>query len=258
MKAKQQTAKRTQPNRPSAQGANARSSKGKATANPRHSAPSVPLSVYRDLAEELKLTQTQLTQATTQNQALREQNKALRQEVTHVIETATKLRQILQHQDPRSRRTSPAQSSSPNTAAAANDTSSVLTDVSDHGKADGPFCALPQSFAAQSLLVPDVVPELTASTPARSMTDAQTLGSKGDRSTSADLTVSADLLSDRVLQQPLFTEEAVQPSPDGHQEQDEEKSINGVWLTLTLLVVVVTAFTAGFLVVLPFIQTEAE
>jgi hypothetical protein len=54
-------------------------------------APSVPISVYRELATELKTTQTTLDALTQQNQQLLRQNKLLRTEIQRFVQAAEQL-----------------------------------------------------------------------------------------------------------------------------------------------------------------------
>lgn len=60
-----------------------------------HYSPSVPISVYRQLAAELEVTQEQLQSLQKQNQQLVEQNQQLRQEAKKVFQSAQKLQQAL-------------------------------------------------------------------------------------------------------------------------------------------------------------------
>jgi hypothetical protein len=56
--------------------------------------PSVPISVYRELAAELQTAQAKLDSLTAQNQHLVKQNQQLRQEVEKVVQSAQHLQQI--------------------------------------------------------------------------------------------------------------------------------------------------------------------
>lgn len=58
--------------------------------------PSVPLSVYRELAKELQVTQHRVDRLELQNQQLLEQNKQLRQQIEQVIEATQKLQQVVE------------------------------------------------------------------------------------------------------------------------------------------------------------------
>jgi TolA-binding protein len=62
--------------------------------------PSVPISVYRELATELKATQAMVESLTHQNQQLTEQNQMLRQEMLHFADSADRLRQAVGYRQP--------------------------------------------------------------------------------------------------------------------------------------------------------------
>ncbi len=59
-----------------------------------HYSPSVPISVYRELAAELSSTRTQMETYKFQNQQLVEQNQKLRLEIERVVQSTLHLRQI--------------------------------------------------------------------------------------------------------------------------------------------------------------------
>ena len=63
----------------------------KAPINPK--APSVPISLYREVATELKATQAKVETLTVQNQQLSQQNQQLRVEIERVVQSALQLRQ---------------------------------------------------------------------------------------------------------------------------------------------------------------------
>lgn len=56
--------------------------------------PSVPISLYREVASELQTTQTTLQSLKTQNQELTQKNQQLRLEIERVVQSALHLRQI--------------------------------------------------------------------------------------------------------------------------------------------------------------------
>jgi hypothetical protein len=57
--------------------------------------PSVPLSVYRQLANELQAAQGKINQLGANNQQLSQENQVLRQEISKVVESVTKLQNLL-------------------------------------------------------------------------------------------------------------------------------------------------------------------
>lgn len=66
-------------------------------------APSVPISVYRELAAELQATRAMLDSLNSQNQSLVKQNQHLRTEVDKVVQSALQLQKVAGLQQPLSR-----------------------------------------------------------------------------------------------------------------------------------------------------------
>ncbi|NET39889.1 MAG: hypothetical protein F6K19_49375 [Cyanothece sp. SIO1E1] len=71
-----------------------RTAPGPKSAVPNSYAPAVPISVYRELAEELQATKSMLESVNGQNQQLAKQNQQLRQEIEKVVQSALQLRQM--------------------------------------------------------------------------------------------------------------------------------------------------------------------
>ncbi|NES98853.1 MAG: hypothetical protein F6K32_27540 [Desertifilum sp. SIO1I2] len=63
-------------------------------------APSVPLSVYRELAAEMQANQAMLEFLRTQNQKLLQQNQHLRQEIDQFVQSAIRLQQKVEGSEP--------------------------------------------------------------------------------------------------------------------------------------------------------------
>ncbi|MGB7442924.1 MAG: hypothetical protein WA919_17815 [Coleofasciculaceae cyanobacterium] len=68
--------------------------------NSAYSRPSVPISVYRELAAELQTAQAMLESLNNQNKQLVKQNKQLRQEVEKVVQSAQHLQQVITSLEP--------------------------------------------------------------------------------------------------------------------------------------------------------------
>jgi cobalamin biosynthesis Mg chelatase CobN len=62
--------------------------------------PSVPLSVYRDLAAELQASQAMLEKLSVKNQQLTEENQLLRQEITKAVQSVLHLQKLLDSSQP--------------------------------------------------------------------------------------------------------------------------------------------------------------
>jgi hypothetical protein len=60
---------------------------------------SVPISVYKQLAKELKETQTEIAALQTENRQLRARNRALHQQVHQVVQSTEQLKQMVSHYD---------------------------------------------------------------------------------------------------------------------------------------------------------------
>lgn len=76
--------------KPNGQSANV--PKPAASATPQ--APSVPISIYREVASELQTTRTNMQSLKTQNQELTQKNQQLRLEIERVVQSALHLRQL--------------------------------------------------------------------------------------------------------------------------------------------------------------------
>lgn len=64
-------------------------------ANPKAYSPSVPLSVYRELAGELQAAEAMLDALTAQNKQLVQENQLLRQEITKVVQSFSHLQNLV-------------------------------------------------------------------------------------------------------------------------------------------------------------------
>jgi len=65
--------------------------------------PSVPLYVYRELAAELEATQAKLDALTAKNQQLAQENQFLRQEITKVLQSVSHLQKLVDFRNPDSK-----------------------------------------------------------------------------------------------------------------------------------------------------------
>lgn len=165
-----------------------------ASANPQ--APSVPLSVYRELAAELQATRVMVESLNQKNQQLGQENQRLRQEIYHVVQSVMTLQPLVSNGTPAP--VEPAQN--------------------------------PQKRAA------------VAARPTWQETTAATH-------------MAAKLRSPNEPESPqtLFTEES--PLPQTANQTKPAGKLGGLWLTLTILAIIVTAFGAGFLIMRPFLPT---
>ncbi|MBD3882610.1 hypothetical protein IFO70_12635 [Phormidium tenue FACHB-886] len=72
-------------------------------------------------------------------------------------------------------------------------------------------------------------------------------------STAEAAAIAAKLRDSTLISDELFTEEGLPPN---RPETKPAKDFSGLWLTLTILFIIVTAFGAGFLVMKPFLSSR--
>ncbi|MGI8504053.1 MAG: hypothetical protein ACR2LR_23400 [Hassallia sp.] len=181
-------------------------------ANPKAYSPSVPLSVYRDLAEELKAADAMLDALTAQNKQLVQENQLLRQEITKVVQSFSHLQNLVD--------TSPATSHNkiphPN---------GDLKTQTRH-----PVNQLRQKQRVSRLYSP-AVPE--------NMPD--NLG-------------SSDFFPP--VPEPVFIEEEeVRYYPHS---QPEPKEVSAWSLVIAILLIILTAFGVGYVIVRPFFEHQTR
>ncbi|MCL6433052.1 MAG: hypothetical protein K6T90_02375 [Leptolyngbyaceae cyanobacterium HOT.MB2.61] len=158
-------------------------------------APSVPISLYREVTTELQTAKTRLESLRLQNQELLEQNQRLRVEIERVVQSALHLRQ--------------------------------LADTHETGR-------LPASDSS----LPDVEIHFESPPP-------QPVAPGTTRNEGVELSPPKN---------PLFTERPSQPRR--RSDSPRSSDIGGWWLVLAILVIVVTAFGTGFLIVRPLLPSR--
>lgn len=163
--------------------------------------PSVPISLYREVATELQSTKTQMDSLKLQNQELVQQNQQLRLEIERVVQTALKLRQV--------------------------------ADSFQAGK-----------LAVDSLPTPEVEIHFEhPPTPAAPSASPKPVEIE-----------TPEVLPPSAPKRKLVTEQPPQPRRKAQSERPSE--ISGWWLMLTIIVIVVTAFGTGFLIVRPLLPSK--
>ncbi|MEH2245004.1 hypothetical protein [Nostoc sp.] len=179
--------------------------------------PSVPLSVYRELSTELQAAQARLNALTTQNQQLAQENQLLRQEITKVVESFSHLQKFVDsHVTPSYHQATQASG-----------------DVKSAAKQPVTQARPPQQVSrSRPPVVPKAPPEKSRrqdfSTPVMEMNFP--------------------------IPEPVFIEEQ-QVSYYSTTEPDA-KEVSGWWLIITILLIMLTAFSAGYFVVRPLFEHQ--
>ncbi|MEH2083318.1 MAG: hypothetical protein V7K89_26090 [Nostoc sp.] len=178
--------------------------------------PSVPLSVYRELSTELQAVQARLNALTIQNQQLAQENQLLRQEITKVVESFSRLQNFVDS----------------HTTPSYHQANQASGDVKSAAKQPVTQARPPQQVSRSR---PSVVPK----TPREK--------SRQDFSTPV-------MEMNFPIPEPVFIEEQ-QVSYHSTTEPDV-KELNGWWLIITILLIMLTAFSAGYFVVRPLFEHQ--
>lgn len=190
-------------------------------------APSVPISVYRELAAELNATKAMVDALSSQNQQLTQQNQILRQEFLRFADSADQLRQAIA-----STQGAPADSPAygqvapnPYESSSYQDAGQTTESANHNPVADGV-----SNLAAQMTRIVKVK---------KTKPESQIKPAKAQP---ADMPV-------------LYTEqrpEKLRTPTSASRSQD----LSGLWLATTILVIVFSAFGAGFLIMKPLLSNS--
>jgi hypothetical protein len=180
--------------------------------------PSVPMYVYRELAAELQATQAKLDALTAKNKQLVQENQLLRHEVRKVVQSFLHLQKLV-----------------------GSDATSSSDQVQD------------SSFDVKSpnnRPVTDTHPRQQVSRSRQPV--PQVLNSKNHRS---DFSVPIVDINAPIPHTVFIEEQEVAYYPTA---QTETKQINGWWLAITILLIMLTAFAAGYLIVRPLFEYQSR
>jgi hypothetical protein len=179
--------------------------------------PSVPLSVYRELSAELQAAQARLNALTTQNQQLAQENQLLRQEIIKVVESFSHLQNFADsHTTPNYHQTTQASNGVKSTA------------------------KVPVTQAPPRQQVAHPRPSVVSKAPPE----------KSHRQNFSTPVMEMNF----PIQEPVFIE-GQQVSYYSTTESDA-KGLNGWWLIITILLIMLTAFSAGYFVVRPLFEHQ--
>ena len=236
-----------------------------------HYAPSVPMSVYRELAAELRANKAVVDSLNSRNQLLQQQNQRLKQEIHSVVQATLTLGQFA----------GVARQSSPEgfPSAIAPDTLArlVRTEASDSETALPEDMGLslldslqsetsaaqtappaparqrvPRPISPQSSLQAAPYPAIAPTPqPAHRQPAKKLAGRQGSRRTESVLGIGA--LAQNTSK--LFTEKSGEYRSSAL-DSPENKEIGSIWLVLSIILIILTAFGAGFLIMKPLLNNR--
>lgn len=185
-------------------------------------APTVPMSVYRELSAELQASKAMLDSLHQQNQQLARQNQQFRQEIERLSASVLNLQQIAGMSQP----------------------AWIAPTRADQEDAAALREALPTGIAQQ---IRPVAP------PASQAPSKPPSSSKAKAPPSQPAISEAHALANSLR----FTE---QPGslPVGDSSESSPRDLSGLWLWFTVLAIIITAFGAGFMVVRPLLPNNGR
>jgi hypothetical protein len=186
--------------------------------------PSVPLYVYRELTAELQAVQSKLDVLTNHNQKLSQENQQLRQEITKVIQSCLELQKLVD-------------ASAPSYTAPPRPNDEVK------------YQPQPQAIPRNNNEVKYTnKPTVTAAPPSREATRPRTKA--------VIKTTPPQKRMNLPVSETVFIEE--QEVKRSTHPQFETKGLNGWWLVITIILIMVTGFGAGYLIVRPLFQNQSQ
>lgn len=168
-------------------------------------APSVPISIYRQLAAELQATKGVVDSLSSQNQQLTRQNQMLRQEIQRVVQTTVQLGQFAGVAPQNSGKVAPA--------------------AWEEGR-------------------PGPVP----------IPNKDGLSPRPDGNNATGRPQPLKALDRALTQGKLFSETGA--APNHPNKQAPTRDLGGLWLALSVFLIVITAFGAGFIIMRPILDNN--
>ncbi len=228
---------------------------------------SVPISVYRELSAELQATQAMMDSLHGQNQHLRKQNVHLQQEVDSIVQAAQQMQHVVG--GPKSDLVSNGQSLVvPEATAVVQDNvaqPSVEVPPQLRRAAQGynpqfspampPRVSEPPRPQEMPIMPEGVEPLMVRSPAAANDASHQSPSQASGRAQAAAPFSPSRRQSAVETLNKIFTGRE-QPLPRRALEDESSEEIHTGWLVLIVLLIVITAFGTGFMIVRPFLSTN--
>jgi hypothetical protein len=208
--------------------------------------PSVPISVYRELATELKATQAMVDSLTQQNQQLSQQNQILRQEMLNFAESADRLRQSVEYSQPQPTPAVHPVGQFPATGPGSGAVPlAFVTPQEDETSTEAAPLAerLGESMGSGVSNLASHLGRLVTPTPKKKAMGRMQEGHPPKQKPAASGS------------QRLYTEERLEPAR-GNQMSGGSADLSGLWLATTILLIVISAFGAGFFIMKPLLNNS--
>ncbi|WP_353932159.1 hypothetical protein WJM97_06120 [Okeanomitos corallinicola TIOX110] len=214
---------------------------------PRYS-PSVPVYVYRELVAELQAVQARLDAVTGQNHQLSQENQQLRQEFNSVVESCLELQKRLESSKPGSQ-SHPRNQNKVQNIPSYQPMPRVNTEVKNpHPTSPSP--ASPSVNRTNPVNKPTNKPTGKSAPPPRKPTSKPPQKSKREP-------VSVPMMD---MNFPSSETVYIEEQGVGYyiSTESDTKGLSGWWLLLTIVLIMITGFSAGYLVIRPLLQSQSK
>ena len=199
-------------------------------------APSVPISVYRELATELRATQAMADSLTQQNQQLTQQNQVLRQEMIRFADSAARLKQAIEGSQPQPIEVPRA----------------MGAPMEINFGAESGAMQPGQLSADSSGSLPERLSESVGEGVSNLTSQITQMMKPKAKAKKAPKPPQRPQVSPT---QRLYTEERLDANRPGQLSQ-QSSDMSGLWLAVTILLIVISAFGAGFLIMKPLLSNS--
>jgi hypothetical protein len=249
---------------------------------PRYS-PSVPVSVYRELVAELQAVQAKLDVVTNHNQKLSQENQQLRQEINKLVQSCLELQKLIDSSAPSSHAPSshapsshapsshapssqtqpstPISHSTPQNHAYVNNTQNNTQNNRPNNRPNNQAAPRPNVTVINTPKAQDKVRKNTeGKVPKKKM--VKTAPSPRQPTPKPPKKVRREVVSVPVMDmnfpvsEPMYIEEQ-----EVHYYlplESESRGLNGWWLFFTIVFIMIGGFSAGYLIVRPFLQIQSQ
>ncbi|MEA5578850.1 hypothetical protein [Anabaena sp. UHCC 0451] len=204
--------------------------------------PSVPVYVYRELVAELKAVQAKLDVVTNHNHKLAQENQQLRQEINKVVQSCLELQKLLE--------------SSPQSSQPSSPTNLDVNNIPG-------YQPVPRNNTeAKNTPTPQRIPRNHAEVKSTKKPTAKTAPPPRQPTPKPAKKIRREAVSVPMMDMNFPVSEAV--FIEGQEvhyyisPESDSQGINGGWLVMTILLIMITGFGAGYLVVRPLLQNQSQ
>lgn len=224
---------------------------------PRYS-PSVPVYVYRELVAELQAVQAKLDVVTNHNQKLSQENQQLRQEINKLVQSCLELQNLVDSSAPSSH--APSTPSSPtvpqNHTYVSNTPNNTQNNRPNNQAAPRPNVTVKNTPKAQDKVRKNTGGKVPKKKTVKTAPPPRQPTSKPPKKVRREVISVPVMDMNFPVSEPMYIEEQ-----EVHYYlplESESRGLNGWWLFFTIVFIMIGGFSAGYLIVRPFLQNQGQ